>query len=387
MATPPAPAPGISFDPASLKDPSTLHVLSTVHAIGQQTGLDTNNPVVANAIAKSSTVQKITQQTPPAPAAGRFNWQESPENAEQAGYTDKESALLNRQKTEQQYLPELQRAVADSAKLSNFNKSVYTEQRLKQMNPTEDIDKSILAVRQKALLDRASMWEDFQGPNGINPEAALSAIQTRQNMYTKQLNDLEDLRTARVNDAKAKIGDEIDSYTAQANAAQTHVDAIKSAIDAAKSAGATESDLAQLHIDMAQANKRLQKARSATNGLGTDGDMAYQALLQSYTRLTGQDPTTLPAAKKKQLQTLARNLSSSNPTLLGEINSGNDTRTVDAPDTRNILQRSWNAIAGGYTPPTRKVSDVDAYLSPQLTREEKVQAAELTARGKKAGVQ
>lgn len=324
MPTPPAPA--ANSTNWNLQNPQNLHQSAAVAGVIQSMGLNGKDPNVVKAVSMSSPVQQVTQAGPPqAPPAttdgtpGKFNYSQNPDDAEKAGYNEKEAAILRTQQAETDSNAKIAVAEQQAAKMANFKNTVYKQQRLQEMKPTEDIDKAILQVRQQALYDSAHMWEEFQTPNGIDPVSALAAIQARQNMYTGQINDLEKFRQARLDDADNKIQDEIDGYNQQADAAKTNVTVLKGALDRAKASGATDAELGQMHVTMAQFNKQLQKARAGTNGMPTDKEMVESEIRSQY---TSQD---LPPPTGVDMSLAVKRVLNQGGSLLGEIrNAGGD---------------------------------------------------------------
>lgn len=181
---------------------------------------------------------------------------------------------------------------AESTRLSrmvDFDKEAYTNQKLAELQPTQSIDKAIMDIRNRALVDKARFYSD---PEITSLPFALQekVIGERMGMYTDQLNELADLRQSRLDSAKAKIKGSLDAYDNRIEASKTRISAIEKSIDYAKQDGADEQEIAQLRIDHAKEVERLQKARAKGDTQSTSEELVANAMIQRYKTTYGVLP-------------------------------------------------------------------------------------------------
>lgn len=250
-------------------------------------------------------------------------------------------------------------------KLADFNETAYKKKRISEMRPTEDIDREILDLRNRALFSKAAMFENL---NGLPYGAQTRAVAAMQKVFIDQINDLQTLREARVKDADNKVQEEIDAHTTRVSASEKRLDGLSRAIDILKEQGADEKDLAGLIIDRAKAMEALRKERQKGNGTGmTDTiDVIANALTQKYIQEhAGEEPNaTAQQEIKRQAEFIVKNRGDITGAVLkaGGNLSGLRTqdRTVEETVPRNWFMRMLpDALVSPTTTRTRTIPGTD----------------------------
>lgn len=240
-----------------------------------------------------------------------------------------------------------QEAAAQLAELSNFNKEDYTAARLKELNPTKDLDQRALALRMQAFTAE-SMLETDPEIMALPPELQQRAIASKMQVFSDAIQTIAKVREARLESAKDQIGKEIGARESQINVSKYRVDAIDSQIKQLESIGGDIDTIASLRLDRIKEMDRLNKARAKSGGLTTQKEFIYDALLKDF-RATHADrlPNDTEASElKRQTEMIAKN----DPSLTSELGKpapGSSYSPVlqamirrSIPDTRTASLRS-----------------------------------------------
>lgn len=221
--------------------------------------------------------------------------------------------------------------------LADFNETAYKQKRVAELRPTEDIDRNILDLRNRALFSKAAMYDNLSNlPYGAQGRA----VAAMQKVFIDQINDLQDLRKARLDDTNNKIQEEIDAHTTRVSASEKRLSGLGQAIDILKEQGADEKDLAGLIIDHAKAQEALRKTRAAGSKTGmTDTiDVIAQALTRKYTEEhAGQIPNNDAQQEiKRQAEFIVKNRKDITGEVLGKGGSYDQLKTPGTTTTETV---------------------------------------------------
>ena len=253
--------------------------------------------------ADSKTNARAMARVARAPTAPLANF--DPNNTDvTAGYNAKAAAIQNGRLRQQPYLQAMSSESERLGKLAGFNRETYTNQRLAEMEPTKDIDKAILDLRNRALFSQAAMFDEVKNlPFNLQQ----TAIAARMKTFTDQIDDLATMRESRIAAAKNQITDEVGTYEGRIASSKARIDGLKSALDILKDQGASEEDLAQLRIDHAREMDKLKKSRAGAGGMVTSEELILNALSQKYMAENGVAPDGGDLAElKRQAKMAAR---------------------------------------------------------------------------------
>ena len=246
------------------------------------------------------------------------------------------------------------------SRMVDFDKEAYTNAKLAELQPTASIDKAIMDIRNRALVDKAKFYSD---PEITSLPFALQqkVIGERMGMYTDQINDLADLRSARLEAAKAKIKSGLDSYNNRIEASKTRISSLEKAIQYAKDDGADEQEIAQLRIDHAKEIQRLNKERDKGGTGSTSEELMANALIQRYYKTYGVMPEGEDLSSiKTQAKMIVRNNKglTADVTAAGGEYSRLPSRTVN--ETVQNPDSWWNPFDGGTSTRSRQVDPFEA---------------------------
>lgn len=179
----------------------------------------------------------------------------------------------------------MQEADATLSRLATFNKEAETQKRLRALKPTEDIDTQIAQVMTQAIREKARLRTELAD---IDPAKRGAAITARMTAFTEEINNLSQLRAARLDAAKAKIGEEIDAKEGQIDAAKLRVESLAREMDFLKSIGADRVQYAEVSRQYADAQAKLAKARAG--GAITASDLLEEKLTMKFQNENGRLP-------------------------------------------------------------------------------------------------
>gem|GEM_PF-4964240 len=212
------------------------------------------------------------------PAAPIANFDPNDTNVS-AGYQQKATAMQNAQLRQQPYLQAMTQENERFGKFAQFDREIYTNQRLDEMQPTADIDKAILDLRNKSLFSQASMYDEVKSlPYNLQRQV----IASRMAVFTDQIDQLSDMREGRMAAAKNQITDEVGTYEGKISASKARIEGLGSALNILKDQGASEESMAQLRIDHAREMDKLKKSRAGGGGRSTGEEMIYNMFIEQH---------------------------------------------------------------------------------------------------------
>ena len=251
--------------------------------------------------------------------------------------------------------------------LADFNETAYKKKRMLEMRPTDDIDKQIMDLRNRALFSKAAMFDNL-GKRNIPYGAQARAVAAMQKVFIDQMNDLQGLRKARIDDFDSKIQEEMDAHHGRVAASEARLSGLDKAIQILKDQGADEQAIAQLTIDHSKEMERLRKARASGSKTGmTDTiDVIAQALTQKYVEEhAGQIPDDNARTEiKRQAEFIVKNRGDLTTKVLGAGGTF-DALKQPAQDVQEEVPRNWFL---------RMLPD--ALVSPTTTRSRTIPASD-----------
>lgn len=231
---------------------------------------------------------RISRPTTPAPIGNFTPGAQDTGAAIATGYQNKATAIQDTRMRTGVVLDALNQENSKLAELVDFDKEAYTNRRLQELQPTADIDKAILDLRNRALFSQASMFDEVSNlPFNLQQQA----IAARMAVFTDQIDNLSTLRQSRLDAAKNLITDEVGTYNGRISASRARIDGLNTAIGILRDQGASDADVAQLQIDFARENDKLQKARAGSGGQVTSEELVEMALVEKYRIDNGEAPT------------------------------------------------------------------------------------------------
>lgn len=172
-------------------------------------------------------------------------------------------------------------AAAQLGELSAFNRDDYKAARLKELNPTKDLDQRALELRMQAFT-AASMLETDPEIMALPPALQQRAIASKQQVFSDAIQSIAKLRAARLESAEAQIDQELSGKERQINTAKFRVDAIDRQIKQLEDIGSDQDTIASLRLDRIKEMERLRKGRAGAGGMTTQKEFVYDALVKDF---------------------------------------------------------------------------------------------------------
>lgn len=253
-------------------------------SMADSAGMDSKDPAnLARALSSKTATSKIaTFERAPEDQAAIDALFKMPAGAEVGGdvlTTTKatQQAIAEGTRAKMGVYGDLKAAGETYSRLASFNKEAETQKRLAQMKPTEDIDKQITAAMTQAIREKARLRTEMKD---INPAQRNAAITARMSVFTEEIANLSQLRSARVDAAKLKIGTEIDATEGRIEAARLHVESLGRELDYLQEIGADRVQYAEVARQYADAQSKLRKA-GAGDGI-TKQELAEMSLIEEF---------------------------------------------------------------------------------------------------------
>lgn len=164
-------------------------------------------------------------------------------------------------------------------RLADFDEIAHKTARLKEMNPTEDIDKQIMQLRFREFKEIADIRSNPRFSH-LSPQDKEEIISNKRQEARDTSNELKDLRNSRLQAAEGRVDQEISSRNAQISRAKNVVDDFKAMEDELEKTGENREALFKLR-DMRQKHQReIDKARG--KGGATEEEMLTESILNEF---------------------------------------------------------------------------------------------------------
>lgn len=221
----------------------------------------------------------------------------TPDQQEAGAYDLQSQAKLNQIRA-QGILGQEQIAAAQKLdQIGSLDSAAYMASELKKRDVTSDIDARLLNLRMSAITSDAILRGQL---NNLDPSIRDQKLNDNAANYKSIEDQLNDIRSTRVETAKGQIQDEIDAHNQAYQAAKDHADALTKLEDTIKTTGDNQDALASISLAKAQALKKLQKLSGSSTPLPVQNIANY--ILQDYQDKGG----TVTAAVTKQANDLAK---------------------------------------------------------------------------------
>ncbi len=341
-----------------MKFPALSASLATKTA--QQSGLDPKDPQSIITAMHSNTFQtdvmKAADATDPNVAEKVFQplkfapTTASQETQTNAAFDAREQNLNNTLAAKQQLFNEQSDAAKQLAELSKFDQGEYKNQRLRQLNPTADLDQRMLELRLQAF-SASAMLETDPEIMALPPNLQQRAIASKMSVFSDAISTLSKIRETRLATANDQIDAEIQGKSRQINTATSRVSALDAQIKHLTEVGADQDAIASLRLDRIKEQERLNKARSKAGGMATQKEFVYQALLAEYRATHGGPP---PKADDDTLKYQAERIAANDPEAVQ--NAGKTVQVTENVTTTTPGGINWRLFTR--MPPTTTVAPV-----------------------------
>lgn len=170
--------------------------------------------------------------------------------------------------------------------MADFDREAFKAKRLKEMNPSADLDQRMLALRMQAFTAKAMLRNELKG---LSPSARDAAVNARLQVFADGITSLKEIRDARIRSAESQIDAEIDAHNEDYRAAKSKVSALKTLMDTIEQTGEDSDALASIRLDWLKEKKKLVK--SGQSGIVDEEETLANAILNEYVSDYNETPT------------------------------------------------------------------------------------------------
>lgn len=177
-------------------------------------------------------------------------------------------------------------ASQNASKLADFNQVAFKTTRLKELDPTSDIDDQIMKLRFRQFKEEADIRSNPKF-NHLSPAAKQRLIETNRHEARETGDGLRELRNARLGAAEGRIDEEISSRNQIISRAKARVSDLKDAAAMFEKTGNTT----EAYFDIIENRLKAEKKLAAAKGNMGDSDWEVMArdIINSMINL-GLDP-------------------------------------------------------------------------------------------------
>lgn len=276
------------------------------HDIGKETGVDTTKPENLAAVMHSQTyakkvndmktgiddrlVKRVIGSVPTA-----INPKANGSQQEMDVYTGQEQNAVGQIRAGAVLAGKKIEAQKKLGELSDFDAESYKASRIKEINPTGDVDQKILELRMQAMTAKSALRNELRQ---LAPNLRDQAINARMAVFNDAISTLGEIRTARTAAANAKIDEEIGAKNQQVRTAKANVDALDGIIATLEKQGDQSDAIYKIRLERAKAQKILDKAGGS--GIPNQEETIVNYLLNDLTK-RGHTPTASDIANAKRI--------------------------------------------------------------------------------------
>jgi hypothetical protein len=233
----------------------------------------------------------------------------------------REQNLSNVMGAKQVLFKQQQEAAQRLAELAEFDRVAHRDARLKELNPTKDLDDRMLQLRMQAFTAESLLNTDPE-LLAMDPNQRARVIASRKAMYGQAIQTLGQIRDARLDAASEAIDKEISAKDRQVSTMRARTEALDAQIKHLTDIGGDIDAIASLRLDSIKEKERWIKANQKAGNIGTKYDLALNALISQYRESVGETPAGSDLDElKRQANLIAKN----EPDLMDRITKGDMT--------------------------------------------------------------
>jgi hypothetical protein len=180
--------------------------------------------------------------------------------------------------------------------LADFDRESYKGKRLKELNPSGDLDSRMLNLRLQAFTAKAILRNEMRD---LPPALRNRAVAERMGVFSDALASIKEIRDARVRSAESQIDEEIDAHNDELRSARAKVSGLRTLMDHIEQSGEDQEALASIRLDWLKEKKKLLKATG--KGVVDEAETLTNAILNDY-RNTQDDTPSAEQIKEAQRQ-------------------------------------------------------------------------------------
>ncbi len=219
-------------------------------------------------------------------------------------FTEREAQAQGQRRTESILATRIFEATQKASQLADFNEVAFKTKRIKELDPTSDLDDQIMKIRFRQMREEADIRSNPRF-NHLSPAAKQRLIDTNRSEARETAGLLRETRDARLASAESRIDDEISSRNEIISRSKSRITDLKAAEEALKKTGESSEALFDIREKRQKAERDLAKTK------GKDGDSEVEIITEAILRplILEGFPATLA---KKEAEILAKRIISEN---------------------------------------------------------------------------
>lgn len=173
-------------------------------------------------------------------------------------------------------------ATQKASRLADFNETAFKTKRLKELNPTQDLDDQIMKLRFRQLTEEADIRSNPRFSH-LSPAAKQKLIDTNRNENRETILGMREIRNARLSAAESRIDQEIASQNEIIDRAKRQVDDLTAAERMLEKSGESTEALFEIRTKRQKAERDRDKAKKIGGG-DSQEETIYQLILEDLQR-------------------------------------------------------------------------------------------------------
>lgn len=162
------------------------------------------------------------------------------------------------------------------ANLAGMDTAIDAREKKLKDKVLQGIERNIMDVKNKALAGRSILRSQL---GHLSPAQRNAVLAAQSSMFTNQINNLEDLRSAREGAIDARVADDRASLDSQIKSSEQRVKGLEAAVKAMEASNADASAIADIRVKLAQEREKLRKKGGGTV---TRKDIVVNAMIKNF---------------------------------------------------------------------------------------------------------
>jgi len=191
-------------------------------------------------------------------------------------------------------------ATQKANQLADFDETAFKTKRLKELDPTADLDDQIMKLRFRQMKEEADIRSN---PNfsHLSPAAKQRLIDTNRQENNETIGGIREMRDLRLQNAESQIDGEISSHNNIIKNAKSRIADWKAMEDLLEKTGESNETLFDIREKRQKAEKDLQKQQDSGKGPASSAIDIIESLILKEVEAQGHAPTSvdLKAIRKK----------------------------------------------------------------------------------------
>lgn len=215
-------------------------------------------------------------------------------------------------------------ATQKASKLADFNETAFKTKRLKELDPTSDLDNQIMKLRFRQMKEEADIRSNPRFSH-LSPAAKQRLIDTNRNEARETVDGLREMRNARLQAAESRVDEEIASHNQIISRAKSRITDLKAAEEMLEKSGESTETLFDIREKRQKAERDMAKQKK-----GGGGDASWEVILQYILEDVQRDGTVVTSEIEKNAKIQAKAIANKMSNFKGNAGREGAIRTATA---------------------------------------------------------